>query len=343
MNTSKFKIVFLVLIFLSISACKKDDGTSSEPVPTGTIEKPIGENESDINESENSSDEERAYTLLEAVKYGKIDTAKELIQKGEGLDVIEHSSDGTFNKFSLFGIIIRQYRYDNSRREGYFNNKGYLELAKLMIKYEANLDFKDEYGNTPLKVACDSDALEIARLLLDSGTDHTVKDNFNETLLHSCTDINILKELIDLGLDVNARTDIGDSPLHHQASNPEVMKVLISNGADINSIGFWDRTPIFYVHDEEIIRILVESGADVAIKDYSGNNPILYHASRYSKLKNMDDYKAMLYLTDYHFGQLVAKNNENKDIIDYLEETDDEWSKKFLEMIKPLYDLLSDK
>ncbi|MCX6771533.1 MAG: ankyrin repeat domain-containing protein [Candidatus Micrarchaeota archaeon] len=88
-------------------------------------------------------------------------------------------------------------------------------------------------------------------------------------------------------IDVNIRDDLGAQPIHIAAfrGNLELVKSLVENGADVNSKGPGDATPL---HDavtmshakvkgadyEGIVCFLIEKGADVNAKNKMGYLPL---------------------------------------------------------------------
>ena len=117
------------------------------------------------------------------------------------------------------------------------------------------------------------------------GADFRGRAYKGDTLLHSVVQREeeapeIIKYLVSLGLDVNARNDPGNTPLHLAARDDESVKVLeslVAAGADVNAKNNKGETPI---HDSarenknvEITKFLVAKGAGVDAKDNAGLTP----------------------------------------------------------------------
>ena len=95
--------------------------------------------------------------------------------------------------------------------------------------------------------------------------------------------IEAVKQAIDDGADVNAKTDDGGTPLHYAADggHMEVAELLIAKGADVNADDEW--TPLhFAAHwgHKEIAELLINKGANVNAKGSKHKETPLYTAVR---------------------------------------------------------------
>ncbi len=102
-----------------------------------------------------------------------------------------------------------------------------------------------------------------------------------------------IEDLIAAGGDINGVCDFNTQAtfLHIACKKhlPEVVKYLISSGADINKGNKWGQTPLLYAclnNDLEIAKTLVENGANVNAKDLDDKESILHHASKAVNFKN---------------------------------------------------------
>lgn len=121
----------------------------------------------------------------------------------------------------------------------------------------------------------------IDRFLAVYENDVNAVDDNGSTLLHNAAadwwGIEVLKYLILQGLDVNAKTNVGFTPLHvvAEAEDIEATKFLISVGADISARDEDGCTPLHYavIRDDVAIH-LVSKGADIDAKDNDGETPL---------------------------------------------------------------------
>lgn len=72
------------------------------------------------------------------------------------------------------------------------------------------------------------------------------------TLLHAAAydgQVHLVKLLLTLGADIDAREVNGRTPLHHAANNghQEVIEYLVRQGADVNAIDMTEMTPLMWI------------------------------------------------------------------------------------------------
>lgn len=126
--------------------------------------------------------------------------------------------------------------------------------------------------------------------LLAAGAEFQVRGINGESLLHKAINKpDLLKKLLALGIDPNARDSHGNTALHMaflfpwslQYENTNSIKALIAKGANVNAVNVAGQTPLhlFARHAAAVPyqitqgRILIEHGANRNIKDTSGDTP----------------------------------------------------------------------
>lgn len=129
----------------------------------------------------------------------------------------------------------------------------------------------------------DSDAAQIADILLDSGLPIDESDKLGFSALHLAVDRQSYKLcdcLVQRGADLDKKTEADDTPLSLAIvhANIDIAELLLSNGADVNVKSTDGRTPLHIAccyHDEDIIELLIENGADMTVEDKNGYTPFM--------------------------------------------------------------------
>jgi len=143
---------------------------------------------------------------------------------------------------------------------------GHKEIVKILIKNAADFNSKDMAGQTPLNFAIDEGMDEIADLLRKHGgkTGKELKADSGKTGDEIKTptisiwrdaekgDIEAVKLHLDNGVDVNAKDNIGWTPLHFATvlDHKEIVELLIATGADVNAKNKEGRTPLNWASGE---------------------------------------------------------------------------------------------
>ena len=129
------------------------------------------------------------------------------------------------------------------------------EMVKFLIENGVNVDEATVSNQTPLTFAIKKNLLAVVNLLVSFGADVNHAKDSNGTLLQIATtwycDTEIMKVLISNGADVNAPHEINKTTSLHVAT------------------GLFCSTEIC-----EIIRILFESGANPELRNTSGFTPL---------------------------------------------------------------------
>jgi len=148
-----------------------------------------------------------------------------------------------------------------SHGEPQMSDKAFFELFRegtpdeieTAIKHGADINRRNEKGETPLQLAA-----------------------WNQ---NSC----LVEVLVRAGADVNAKDKKGWTALHRAMqndSNTELVRILLESGANVNDRDFYGNTPLHnaacnYNRDIEVIMMLLKAGADVNARNKEGETPLL--------------------------------------------------------------------
>jgi ankyrin repeat protein len=176
---------------------------------------------------------------------------------------------------------------------------------------------------TPLSWAVSSDNKELVKLLLARGADPKARGGNILRSAVSRSDTEIVAMLIAHGADPKALSD-GMTPLHDAADGgcDEVVKLLLSKGAEVNAKRFDGATPLMSAADREhisTVEILLGNGADINAIDDKGNTPLHWAVARENKevveillahganinLKNKEDQTPMQFAARWHQPSMV--------------------------------------
>jgi cytohesin len=94
----------------------------------------------------------------------------------------------------------------------------------------------------------------------------------------------IVKLLITKGADVSGKGFREETPLHNAKSN-DVAELLIAHGADLEAKDMNGQTPLFHARTIEIAILLIAKGADINVRDVAGNTSL--HAARSIEIAEM--------------------------------------------------------
>ncbi|MFC1762992.1 ankyrin repeat domain-containing protein [Planctomycetota bacterium] len=173
---------------------------------------------------------------------------------------------------------------------------GGVELAELFVSHGAKLDMKDNGGCTVFQhsvgagrqdlveyflgkgfkapafhLAAFRGDLDLVKNFIDEGMDVDTKDEYGWTPLYwacSAGQEAVGKYLLDKGAKADATTEGGGTPLHKAAGTGayRLAELLISKGADVNARANKEKTPLHIAAGaghSRVVELLVKHGADV--------------------------------------------------------------------------------
>ncbi len=170
--------------------------------------------------------------------------------------------------------------------------RGFDTILASLIAAGGNVNLIDNYGKTPIMYAL-TDAT--ANILITNGASLNIVDLAGKGVIHHATSNNlgnIVQYLIDNGINVNLPDTAGFTPLHN-ANNDIVANVLISNGANVDSMSNpLMQTPIVNLFNNNSL-VAFNNALVVSVKGinakFNNNETILHNLVSNDQVSNMLD------------------------------------------------------
>jgi len=145
---------------------------------------------------------------------------------------------------------------------------GRADAVRFLISRGVDVNALDKYHNTPLYYAAESGNKEIAEILIANGADinrrkvGVIGPEEDQTAIFAAVfenQIDMVLLLLSKGADINTKDAHGETPLF-QAASVEMVKLLLSKGADVNMKNASGKTPLDYAEEGEIADLLRQHG-----------------------------------------------------------------------------------
>jgi hypothetical protein len=155
----------------------------------------------------------------------------------------------------------------------------------LIVKYPHHVNARGGYYVTPLLAALTGKHFQTAELLHRNGADPNVRGRREITPLQSAAyqgNLRIVQELIKYNADINAKDALGEGAIYdasrgHTLDCPNIVRLLLEHGADVNVRQYERLTPLHRASMEgamEVARVLLEHGANVHAEDGEERTPL---------------------------------------------------------------------
>ncbi|MEA2021852.1 MAG: ankyrin repeat domain-containing protein, partial [Candidatus Caldatribacteriota bacterium] len=190
------------------------------------------------------SDDEKKTLVKDLITQKKTDELKALLDSGVDVNMIISSGDS---------LLMTACSYSNS------------EMVKLLLTYNPNIDYQDQYGNTALTLAIYNKwhYKEMIPLVLEAGADPNTKIGAGRTAQKVST---VLSKITSLALNNKSEEEY------------QMIEMFLSYGADPNiadeRAGSVPLMAAAYKGDVRVVKLFLEYGVDPNIKDNQGRTAL---------------------------------------------------------------------
>ncbi|KAL5982803.1 hypothetical protein ACLOJK_016880 [Asimina triloba] len=183
------------------------------------------------------------------------------------------------------GADPRKTDYDGRTALHLASSRGYEEIAWFLIQQGANVNCIDSFGNSPLFEAVRAGHDRVSVLLAKNGAILNLEDAGSylcKVVMES--NIDLLKRLLENGVDPNSKNYDERTPLHIAAAEGLhlVANVLINYGADVLSRDRWGNTPLDEGRrcgSKPLLKILEKANVDLICENKTIQLVFLFHGS----------------------------------------------------------------
>jgi ankyrin repeat protein len=223
--------------------------------------------------------------FIQAVHDGNIEEAEKLLKAGE---------------------LVRQTTIGNQTALHVAAAQGHDKMVEWLLARDVGATAKDLNGETAADFATRRGHTQTAKIILDniqmvkdenqafaSGDIELLRtllsqDGREYTVLHFAAqfgEIQIIKDEIEAGANLNSQTLLGFTPLHKALISEkfEACQLIVDAGADIDIADVYNNTPLYYAvffENQDLINLFLEAGADPNVRSVWGNETILDLAKR---------------------------------------------------------------
>jgi ankyrin repeat protein len=159
-----------------------------------------------------------------------------------------------------------------------------VEMTKLLVNYNVNVDKVDANGVNSLHILSQGGDFENLEFLIRFGVDVNILNNQNRNALHYAvltpSNANVINLLVASGVDINGKDINGATPLHlaTKIKNCENIELLIKRGANVVAVNHRGRSALHFAvtvpSNADVITLLGGEGVDIDCRDATGFTPL---------------------------------------------------------------------
>jgi ankyrin repeat protein len=212
-------------------------------------------------------------------------------------------------------------------------------VLNLLLSKGANVEARDEQGETPLIAAASHGGTNAVKMFLERGANPNARDNTGVTALIAAACVcavidmpdtaNAMKLLLDNGAEIDAKTPEGYTALMSAAGagRTNIVKLLLDRGALIEGKDATGETALMVAASGsayptiETTKLLLDKGGNIEARDAGGKTPLVLAASgngfdRFPTVKRLLERGANVRAKDKHGDTALslAKKNNQQDV-----------------------------
>ena len=236
----------------------------------------------------------KSQEIIEAVKKGDVEKVKLILEKNPqgASDKDEGGFTPLHHATNLSNLDIVRLLLTNNADVNAKDSRGrtplYLaswkkqkKIADLLLKNGADIFSRTEWGNYPLYMSV-SLGCDITELMADQILKQAVDEKIKSNVLHIITKggfENVTRNMISEGVNIYSLNEDGGTLLHSAVigNMTDLAGELLEKGFDINAKDKLKRTAFHYAlidNNPEIVKLLLERDANVNIPDIEGRIPL---------------------------------------------------------------------
>ena len=177
---------------------------------------------------------------------------------------------------------------------------GRSEAARVLLELGADMTIVNKQNEMPAHLAARG-SVSCLQAFIDAGFDLNTEGPYYATVLHVAAhyaSIEMVEYLLgkeEMKLAIDAQDCEGHTPLHLAILNSEIVKLLLSHGADMEVQDEYGRTPAHRAAcggirglDPESLRTLIDAGSDLSIRADNGRTVLHYAAEFFNQQEVME-------------------------------------------------------
>jgi serine/threonine protein kinase/ankyrin repeat protein len=249
-------------------------------------------------------------SLLDAVKYGKVEAAKSLL--ANGANVNEKDTDGSTplmiaaggTAYLADGLPVVELlvnarasleAQDSKGRTALHRAvaEGHTAVVHFLLESGALVNKKTTEGATPLFYAVQFGRLPALQLLIERHAQLNLADASGTTPLMIASEGNtpMVEALLAAGAQVDSKDSRGRTALHRASAEPkpEAVRLLLEHSAKPNERAKDGSTPLIQAVTfgrAAVAQVLIDHGADVNLADSNENTPLMIAAEKSAYIKD---------------------------------------------------------